>query len=63
MGAASTFTHFSGYHPVPPTNGALSLDDKSPMHNAREAQTSFLDTIVGQHGDFEGKCPGTGELP
>jgi formate hydrogenlyase transcriptional activator len=50
MSAASTFTHFSGYQPVPPTNGALSLDDKSPMHNAREAQTSFLDTIVGRHG-------------
>jgi formate hydrogenlyase transcriptional activator len=50
MSAASTFTHFSGYQPVPPIDGVFSVDDKSPMQNARQGQTSFLDTIVGRHG-------------
>ena len=48
--ATPSFTQFSGYQPVPQTNGAFPLAEKSSMHEPRHVQPSFLDTIVGRHG-------------
>src|SRR5208337_2840238 len=48
--AAPSFTQFSGYQPVPPTNGVFPLSDKSLTPEPGQAQVSFLDTIVGRHG-------------
>jgi formate hydrogenlyase transcriptional activator len=48
--AAPSFTHFNGYQGVPPTNRVFPLADEPPMHESRQAQSSFLDTIVGRHG-------------
>src|SRR5208337_1683584 len=48
--AAPSFTQFSGYQPVPPTNGVFPLSDKSLTPEPGHAQVSFLDTIVGRHG-------------
>ena len=48
--AAPSFTQFSGYQSVPPTNGVFPLSDKSLTPEPGQAQVSFLDTIVGRHG-------------
>jgi formate hydrogenlyase transcriptional activator len=48
--AALSFTHFSGYPAVPAPNGAFPLSDESLRHEPKQAQASFLDTIVGRHG-------------
>jgi formate hydrogenlyase transcriptional activator len=48
--AAASFTQFSGYQPVPPTNGGFPLSDKSVTDEPGQARASFLDTIVGRHG-------------
>jgi formate hydrogenlyase transcriptional activator len=50
MSAAASFTPFSGYQPLPPTNGAFPLSDTSLTAEPDQAPTSFLDTIVGRHG-------------
>jgi formate hydrogenlyase transcriptional activator len=42
--AAPSFTHFNGYPAVFP------IADKSDRDEPRQAQSSFLDTIVGRHG-------------
>lgn len=47
--AAATFTPFSGYQPIPPTNGAFPLAGES-LNEPEQEQASFLDTIVGRHG-------------
>jgi formate hydrogenlyase transcriptional activator len=48
--AAASFTHFDGYQGAPPANSTFPLADESPMHESGQAQSSFLDTIVGRHG-------------
>ena len=48
--ATASFTQFSGYQPVPRTNGAFPLSDTSLTDEPDQAPTSFLDTIVGRHG-------------
>jgi formate hydrogenlyase transcriptional activator len=48
--AALSFTHFSGYPAVPAPNGVFPLSDESLRHEPKQAQASFLDTIVGRHG-------------
>ncbi len=48
--AAASFTPFSGYQPLPPTNGVFPLSDTSLTDEPDQAPTSFLDTIVGRHG-------------
>ena len=48
--ATPSFTQFSGYQAVPPTNGVFPLSDRSVTGNPGQAQASFLDTIVGRHG-------------
>ena len=48
--AAPSFTQFSGYQPIPATNGVFPLLDKSLMHESTRPRASFLDTIVGRHG-------------
>jgi formate hydrogenlyase transcriptional activator len=51
MSVASSFTsHFDEYRAVPPMNRAFAIADKSAMYERRDAQPSFLDTIVGRHG-------------
>src|SRR5215470_14593838 len=47
--AAASFTQFSGYQAVPPTNGAFSVADES-ADEPGPARATFLDTIVGRHG-------------
>jgi len=47
--AAASFTQFSGYQAVPPTNGAFSVADES-ADEPEPARATFLDTIVGRHG-------------
>jgi formate hydrogenlyase transcriptional activator len=50
MSAASSFvTHFDEYRPASPTHGPFPLADKSSMRDPRQAESSFLDTIVGRH--------------
>jgi formate hydrogenlyase transcriptional activator len=50
MSAASSFvTQFDEYRPTSPTHGPFPLTDKSSMHDPRQAESSFLDTIVGRH--------------
>ena len=48
--AAASFTPFSGYQPLPPTNGVFPLCNTSLTDEPDQAPTSFLDTIVGRHG-------------
>ena len=48
--AAPSFTHFSGYQAVPAPNGVFPRSDESLRHEPKQAQASFLDTIVGRHG-------------
>ena len=48
--AAASSTQFSGYQPVPPTNGGFPISDKSVMDEPGQARASFLDAIVGRHG-------------
>jgi len=48
--AAPSFTQFSGYQPIPATNGVFPLLDKSLTHESTQPRASFLDTIVGRHG-------------
>jgi len=52
MSAASSFMTYSNeYHAAPMTHGgASSLADKPSMCDPQEAQSSFLDDIVGRHG-------------
>jgi formate hydrogenlyase transcriptional activator len=51
MSAAPSFiSHVDEYRAVPPMNGAFPIADKSLSHEPRQAQSSFLDTIVGRHG-------------
>src|SRR3974377_1075126 len=47
--AATSFTEFSGYQPIPQTNGAFPLIGES-LNEPEQEQASFLDTIVGRHG-------------
>jgi len=48
--ATSFISHFDEYQAVPPMNGAFPIVDKSLRHEPRQAQSSFLNTIVGRHG-------------
>jgi formate hydrogenlyase transcriptional activator len=51
MTAAPSFiSHFDEHRAVPPIDGAFPIADKSLRHEPRQAQSSFLDTIVGRHG-------------
>jgi formate hydrogenlyase transcriptional activator len=51
MSAAPSFiSHFDENQAVPTMNGAFPIADKSLRHEPRQAQSSFLDTIVGRHG-------------
>ena len=51
MAAASSFiSHSDEYQAVPATNGAFPVAEKFWIHQPRQAQSSFLDTIVGRHG-------------
>jgi len=51
MTAAPSFiSHFDGNQAFPTMNGAFPIVDKSLRHEPRQAQSSFLDTIVGRHG-------------
>jgi len=48
--ATPSFTQFSGYQAVPPTNGVFPLSVRSVTGNPGQGQASLLDTIVGRHG-------------
>jgi formate hydrogenlyase transcriptional activator len=48
--AASFITDFDRYHAVPSTNRPFPLVDKSSTRDLGQAESSFLDTIVGHHG-------------
>lgn len=51
MSAAPSFiSHFDENRAVPAMNGTFPISDKSLSHAPRQAQSSFLDTIVGRHG-------------
>jgi formate hydrogenlyase transcriptional activator len=48
--ATSFISHFDEHRAVPAINAAFPIADKSLSHEPRQAQSSFLDTIVGRHG-------------
>jgi formate hydrogenlyase transcriptional activator len=48
--ATSFISHFDEHRAVPTINGAFPIAVKSLSHEPRQAQSSFLDTIVGRHG-------------
>jgi formate hydrogenlyase transcriptional activator len=48
--AASFITDFDRYRAIPPTNRPFPLVDKSSLRDLGQAESSFLDTIVGRHG-------------
>jgi formate hydrogenlyase transcriptional activator len=51
MSAAPSFiSHFDKNQAAPTMNGAFPIADKSLRREPRQAQYSFLDTIVGRHG-------------
>jgi formate hydrogenlyase transcriptional activator len=51
MSAATSFvSQFDEHRAVPPIDGAFPIADKSLSHERQQAQSSFLDTIVGRHG-------------
>jgi hypothetical protein len=51
MSAASSFmTHSNGYQAAPAMNRVFPLANKSLIHESRQVQSSFLDTIVGRRG-------------
>ena len=51
MSAAPSFiSHFEENQAVPTMNGPFPIADKSLSHERQQAQSSFLDTIVGRHG-------------
>jgi formate hydrogenlyase transcriptional activator len=51
MSAAPSFiSHFEENQAVPTMNGPFPIVDKPLRHEPRQAQSSFLDTIVGRHG-------------
>jgi formate hydrogenlyase transcriptional activator len=51
MSAAPSFiSHFEENQAVPTMNGPFPIADKPLRYEPRQAQSSFLDTIVGRHG-------------
>ena len=51
MAAAPSFiSHPDDFRSVPVTDGAFPVAEKFSIHQSRNAQSSFLDTIVGRHG-------------
>jgi formate hydrogenlyase transcriptional activator len=48
--AASFITDFDRYRTIPPTNRPFPLIDKSSLRDQGQAESSFLDRIVGRHG-------------